>query len=306
MLVVICYLICAVVWSTTWFVIRVCIGAGGYPTQAAAALRFTVAAVILLLLVRFGLGRPGPRSRRQFLALVVAGLFNAIGYACVYRAEEDLPGGLVAVLFGTFPLMTALAASATGTEKVRAVDVVGACFSLGGMAVLFWDRLSVSMDQATAIVFAVAAVVSSVTYSFVFKREAKGVSPLSATAAFLTVAAIALWVPALLDPADPIPIPVPLAPTLALLYLAVFGSVLAFVCYFYMLQRVTLMTASTLVLVEPVIALLVDAIWEQEVRLSARSYLGAAITLAGVALGMLWKWRTARRAAGASAPVAVG
>jgi drug/metabolite transporter (DMT)-like permease len=73
--------------------------------------------------------------------------------------------------------------------------------------------------------------------------------------------------------------------------------VVTFVCYFYLLKRVTLMTASTLVLIQPVLALLVDALWEDEVRLVGRSYLGVAITFSGVAVALGWKWRSARRAA---------
>ncbi len=294
MAVVICYVVCAVVWSTTWFAIRVCIAAGGYPTYSAAALRFSLAAVILLLLLLVGLGRPLPRTRRQLVALALAGLFNALGYACVYRAEEDLPGGLVAVLFGTYPLFTALGAAATGTERIRFVNVGAALLSLVGMAILFWDRMSISTDQAAGIGFVIAAVVATVGYNLLFKREAGELNPISTTAAFLSVAALGLWPLALAERSATVPLPLPVAPTVALLYLAVFGSVVAFVCYFYLLRRVTLMTASTLVLIEPVIALGVNAVWEEEVRLVARSYVGAAVTTAGVVIGMTWKWRAAR------------
>ncbi len=57
------------------------------------------------------------------------------------------------------------------------------------------------------------------------------------------------------------------------------------------------MTASTLVLIQPMLALLVDAVWEEEVRLVGRSYLGVALTFSGVALALGWKWHSARRAA---------
>ncbi len=296
-MVVLCYLVCALVWSTTWFAIRVCIGPGGYATFPAAALRFTIAAAVLIALVRAGLGRPGPGSRRQWLALGAAGLFNGIGYACVYRAEEDLPGGLVAVLFGTLPLFTAIAAAATGTERVRPPDVAAALVALVGMAVLFWDRLSISPDQAVGIGFGIAAVLSTLAYNIIYKRASGAVHPLSGTAVFLSVAALTLWGIALPGGEPALPTPVPVAPTVALLYLALCGSVLTFVCYFYMLRRVSLMTASSLVLVQPVIALAVDAIWEDGVRLVARSYVGAGITLAGVATGLVWKWRAGRAAA---------
>ena len=294
MTVVISYVVCAAVWSTTWFAIRVCIGPGGYPTFAAAALRFSIAGLILFALVRLGFGRPGPRTRRQVVWLVVAGLCNAVGYGCVYVAEESLPGGLVALLFATLPLFTALAVAATGTERVRPVDVGAALLSLGGMAILFWDRLSISSDQAAGVGFAVTAVVATMFYNLILKREAGAVNPLSSAALFLTVAAAGLWLPALVEETAAIPFPPPVAPTLALFYLAIFGSVIAFASFFYMLRRVTLMTASTLVLIQPVVALLVDAVWEKQVRLVARSYVGAAVTFAGVLVGMIWKWRAAR------------
>jgi drug/metabolite transporter (DMT)-like permease len=291
-----CYVVCALVWSTTWFSIRVCIGPGGYPTYAAAAMRFTIAALILLAVVRLGFGRPVPRTRRQFVALAAAGVLNGIGYACVYRAEESLPGGLVAVLFGTYPLFTALGAALTGTEQVKRIDLVAAALSLVGMAILFWDRLAVSSDQALGITFAVFAVLFSVGYNLIIKREASALNPLSTTAGFLTVASAVLWVPGLAE-GPGIPLSLPVAPTIALLYLALFGTVIAFACYFYLLKRVRLMTAATLVLIQPVIALLVDAMWEDQVRLTARSYAGAAVTFAGVAVGITWKWRVSRRPA---------
>lgn len=297
MAVALCYLVCALVWSTTWFAIRVCIGPGGYATFPAAALRFSIAAAVLIALVAIGLGRPGPASRRQWLALACAGLFNGLGYACVYRAEEDLPGGLVSVLFGTLPLFTAILAAATGAERVRRSDVAAALVALVGMTVLFWDRLSISPEQAVGVGFGIAAVLFSLSYNVVYKRESGSIHPLSGTAVFLSVAALVLWVISLPGGHAAFPRPVPVAPTVALLYLALCGSVLTFVCFFYMLRRVSLMTASSLVLVQPVIALLVDALWETDVRLTARSYVGAVITLAAVAAGLVWKWRAARAAA---------
>jgi drug/metabolite transporter (DMT)-like permease len=294
-LVVAAYLICALVWSTTWFAIRQSIGEGGYPTFTAAALRFTIAAALLGLLLKLGFGRPGPRSRRQVVWLIIAGLFNGISYAMVYLSEERLPGGVVAVLFGTYPLLAAVAAAATGTERIRPVDVGVAFLSLGGIVILFWDRLSVSPDQAIGVGFALGAVLASVAYNVIFKREAGAVHPLASTAVFLAVAAGALWLVALPEGVDRIPWPPPVVPSAALLYLAVFGSVVTFGSYFYLLKRVTLMTASTLVLVQPVLALLVDAAWEREVRLEARSYAGVAITLGGVAVGLLWKRHAARQ-----------
>lgn len=297
MAVVVCYVVCAIVWSTTWFAIRVCIADGGYPTLPAAAIRFSIAALVLGALVCFGFGRPRPRGRRQLTWLAVAGAFNGIAYAMVYRAEDTLPGGVVAVVFGTYSLFTAIGAKLTSTERVRAMDVAAATLSLLGMAVIFWDRLSVSPEQAIGVVFGLASVFASVVYNIIFKREANDVNPLSSTAVLLGVSSLSLWLASVTRGPIDLPWPPPPAPTLALFYLAILGSVVTFVCYFYMLKRVSLMTASTLVLIQPVMALLVDAMFEKEVRLVGRSYLGVALTFSGVATALGWKWHSARRAA---------
>ncbi len=297
MAVVVCYVVCAIVWSTTWFAIRVCIADGGYPTLPAAAIRFTIAALVLGALVWLGFGRPRPRGRRQIAWLAAAGAFNGIAYSMVYRAEETLPGGVVAVVFGTYSLFTAIGAALTSTERVRAMDVAAATLSLLGMAVIFWDRLGVSSDQAIGVIFGLASVFASVVYNIIFKREAHDVNPLSSTAVLLGVSSLSLWLASAARGPIDLPWPPPAAPTLALFYLAILGSVVTFVCYFYMLKRVSLMTASTLVLIQPVLALLVDAMFEKEVRLVGRNYLGVALTFAGVALALGWKWRSARRPA---------
>lgn len=148
MLVVLAYLVCAVVWGTTWFAIRVCIGEGGFPTIASAATRFTIASLILLSIVQFARITPRIGSWRQRRWLTVAGLLNGVGYALVYLGEERVPGAFAAILFGTLPLLTAFFAILSKTEKVTLGHILGASTSLLGISIIFWDRLSVSPDQA--------------------------------------------------------------------------------------------------------------------------------------------------------------
>lgn len=287
--VMIAYVVCALVWGTTWFAIRVCIGDGGYPTFAAAALRFTLAALILLPVLFTKLARPGPRTSRQWAWLIAAGLLNAVGYSLVYIGEESVPGGLAAVLFGTEPLAIALLVTITRTERVSRAELVGALVAMMGIGVIFLDRVDVSTSQAVGIVLILGAVVVSGVYSMIMKKHADDVHPLASAAVFLTSTAVALWVAAVAAGWETVPWPPPVKPTVALMYLGVFGSVVAFVMFFYLLKRVSLMTISTLVFLMPIIALSVDAIWEDDVRLAARTYLGIAITLGGVAYSFVFR-----------------
>lgn len=295
--VVVAYVVCALVWGTTWYGIRVCIGDGGYPTFEAAALRFAIAAAILVPIVVIGRLGPLPKRRAQWGWLIVAGVLDALAYALVYLGEEDVPGGLAAVLFGVQPLLLSILLPITGMDRIRPGAVIGALVSLAGIAVLFVDRAEVSPDQALGVALILGSVLASTLYSMLMKRHADGVHPLAATAIFLGVTAIVLGLVVLVRGPAPVIWPPPLAPTLALLYLALFGSVVAFGTYFWLLRRLSLMAMSTLVFVLPLVSLAVDALFEHEVRLGARAYLGIAITLAGLGVSLLLERGAARRTA---------
>jgi drug/metabolite transporter (DMT)-like permease len=282
------YVACALIWGTTWFAIRANIGEGGYPTFLAASLRFTLAGVILGSIFAFGLARPGPRARREWLALVGGGLLNAAGYALVYKAEERITGGLAAVLYGTAPIMMAIVASATRVERPTAGGVLGALVSLAGIVTIYVDRLDVSAAQAAGVAMILGSVLISTIYNIIMKRHAGAVNPLAATGVFLATTAGALWLVTLAVERRPLPAGPPVGPTIALLYLGVVGSVIAFASYFFLIKRVRLMTLSTLVFIQPVIAMTADALFDPAAReLTAKTWAGAAITLAGVILTVL-------------------
>jgi drug/metabolite transporter (DMT)-like permease len=275
------YLACALVWGTTWYAIRVCIGPDGYPTYLSAALRFTLAALVMAGLLLAGFGRPLP-SRRKAGWVVVAGLLNSVGYALVYRAEQDISGGLAAVLYGTMPLITALLAAATRTERLRPSTVAGALTGVAGITVIFWERLTVSAGQAVAVVLVLLSVTLASTYSVLLKRQAADLNPLASIAVFFPSTGLGLWLLTLAVERQLPPWPPPAAPSIALVYLALFGSVVTFGAYFYLVGHVRLATLTTLVFLEPVFALIVDALFEHRVRLEPLTYVGSGITVGGV------------------------
>lgn len=280
--VVAAYLACALIWGTTWYAIRVCIGDGGYGTFDALFLRFAIAVVILApLVIR---ARPWPRGR-QWIYLVIAGVLDAGAYVLVYLGEERVPGAVAAVLYGTQPLILAALLRTTGMEAITRRHILGAVVSLAGVAVLFLDRLDVSMQQAVGVALVIGSVVIATVYSMVMKRQAVGIHGVVSTTIFLAVTATVLGVIAL-GSGEQLPDPLPLEPTLALLYLAVIGSVIAFLSYFWLLGRTSLLVTSTLVFVYPLVAILTDALFEKNVPLSGRAYLGVAITLGGLAVSL--------------------
>jgi drug/metabolite transporter (DMT)-like permease len=277
--VVAAYLACALIWGTTWYAIRVCIGKDAYPTLAALALRF-VLAFLILLPIALRQRRPWPQGS-AWIYLVLAGALDAAAYTLVYLGEERVSGGLAAVVYGTQPLILALLLQVFRIEKLSRRHLAGAVISLAGVGVLFLDRLDVSIEQAIGIALVVGSVLMATSYSMVMKRQSTG--GLIPTTVFLGVTAGVLAVIALVA-REPMPWPLPLEPTLALIYLSVIGTVIAFLLYFWLLDRTSLVVTSTLVFVFPLVALATDALFEHEIALGPRAYLGAAITLAGLAV----------------------
>ncbi|MBK9033110.1 MAG: EamA family transporter [Myxococcales bacterium] len=273
------YLALALIWGTTWHAIRVTIGPDGFPTMLAAALRFTLAAAILVPLA--WTARPWPR-KAQWPWLVVAGVLNAVGYALIYLGERDVPGGLAAVLSGTQPLVIAALLLLTRMETVRPSDVIGALIALAGVAIIFADQLAVSTGQAVGVLLVIGSVIVSVLYTVVIKRHGGRIHPLASTTVFVVVTAACLWIATLASGHQGMPWPLPHKATMALVYLAVAGTAVGFAAYFWLLERVSLLAANVLGFVIPVIALAVDALFEAEVQLGPRAYLGVAVILAAV------------------------
>lgn len=296
-MIVISYLTCAIVWGTTWFVIRESIahdGQPGYPTYLASALRFTVATLILAAIVVVARPRPMPRTARQFQWLLAAGAVNGVSYALVYTAEQTLPGGLMAVLFGTIPLLTAASTVMLHFERVVRGQVWSAFAALLGIVVISWDGLQSGAAHVTAIASALGAVVASTAYSVLVRYGSRDVHPVAGTALFMSATTAVAWLFAAPE-AGQMPWPLPVGPTVATLYLAIFGSVVAFACYFYLVKHVSLMTANSLVLIQPVIALLLDAALERHARLTPIMWVGVAVVLSGVVVNVLMRPSVPRR-----------
>jgi drug/metabolite transporter (DMT)-like permease len=276
------YIACSLIWGTTWFAIRRSIGPGAFPTLDALALRFVIAAVILVPIALRK--RPWPKGR-QWSWLVLAGVLDAGGYLLVYLGEERVEGGVAAVVYGTQPLILAILLAATRMERITQRHLVGAAISLSGVAILFLDRLDVSSRQAVGVVMVVGSVVVATLYSMIMKRHSTGVHGVVSTTIFLGVTALVLAIVALVA-ADPIPWPPPVHATAAILYLAIVGSVTAFLVYFWLLGATSLLLTSTLVFTYPIVALVTDALFEHDGGLGARAYLGAGITLGGLAVSL--------------------
>ncbi len=284
--VVIAYVACILIWGTTWFAVRQCVLPGAFSPFTACAWRFVIGSVAIMAIFGFGFVKAPMPDRRTLAWTMLCSVLSVISFAFVYSAEKFVSGGLAAIISTTTPMLTALAATLTRTEKISRGQIVGLLISMFGILMIFGDRLNVSAQQGEGVLFLICSVVLTSVSGVILKRQTTNQNPFVSVAIFIAVCTVAFVSLSVFTEDAAIFKAPPLVPTLAAAYLGIVSSIISFACYFYLLKRISLMALSKLVFFPPIIALLVDGLFETRVTLSVVAYVGIAITLFGVASKM--------------------
>jgi drug/metabolite transporter (DMT)-like permease len=269
-----------IIWGSTYLAIRFAIET--LPPFLMAGVRFLIAGGILYLWVRWrGIARP---ERRHWLgATVVGGLLLLGGNGGVVWAEQTVPSGLAALMVATVPLWMVIIDwwRPGGTQPARIV-LLGVVIGLVGMVLLvdLEETRSDAVHGVGALVLILASL-SWATGSLYSRRANLPRSPFLATAmemimggALLTSAGLVTGELGSFDPAR-----VSARSVVAVLYLIVFGSIIAFTAYIWLLRVVPAAKAGT----NPVVAVALGwALAGEEV--TWRTVIAAAIIILAVVL----------------------
>jgi len=280
---------CTLIWGSTFLVIR--IGDDTVPPMWAAALRLVLAALMMTAIVTLR-RRAFPRGR-ALRAAAGFGLFQfGVNMPLLYWAETGVPSGLAAVVYGTVPITSALIASWAGLETLEPVKMVGSLVALGGVVVLFRDRLA---TPATALpVLAVYFATVSASLGSVLLKRGPRQDPMAANAVGAAVGApVCLLASLLLH--EQRTWPTRANEIVPILYLAIVGSVGAFVIFAWLVGHWKVSSVSFIGVVVPVIALTLGALVRGE-EFHRGHLAGSALVTAGVLLA-IWSDRRAARIA---------
>jgi len=266
------------IWASTWHVILYQLGSG-VPVLNSVAWRFAVAALLLAGLARWrGEGLHLPRSAH--LLMVATGVVQYSGnYVSVYEAERHIPSGLVAVLFCLMVFGNALSGRVFFQQPVTRRFLLASAGGVAGVVLIFWPEIAATGERPTAwlglalgLLAVLCACVGNVLTLSLTRRGLPLVPILSWSmgygALFLVLTSVVSGT-GLHFSTQP-------AYLLSLLYLAVFGSVVAFVLYFKLAQRQGAARAALTSVVIPVIALGLSALLE--------GWQPSALALSGMAL----------------------
>ncbi|WP_440222228.1 drug/metabolite exporter YedA [Dokdonella sp. MW10] len=263
------------IWGSTYLAIRIALES--WPPFLMAALRFLVAGAVLYAFLRWrGMAAP---TRAQWVNATITGtLLLGLGNGLVCYAEQSVSSGLAAVAVACMPLFAAVFGGLYG-QWPRRIEWIGLVVGFGGVVLL-----NLGSGMSGSPLGAIALTTAAIAWAFgsVWSRRRDMPPAAMNTAAQMLGGSVALVIATLATgerfPAAPTP-----AAWFALGYLAVFGSIIAFTAYLYLLNTVRPLLATSYAYVNPPVAVLLGALVAGE-TVHVSDIVAMAVILAGVAL----------------------
>jgi drug/metabolite transporter (DMT)-like permease len=257
------YLITIIIWGSTWLAIKFQLGV--VPPALSIAYRFMLAAAILWAYT--GLRRlPMRFPIRQHAFMVLQGFFLfSLNYILVYNAERFLTSGLVAIVFSWILIMNALFGSLFLKNPIRKQVILGGLIGLLGLVLVFWTELrsfELTGGKSLGLTLAILAMLSaSIGNILAARNQRSGLPVLQSNTFGMTYGAIFTLLLALsqgtkltFDPS--------VTYITSLLYLVIFGSVIAFGTYLTLLGRIGPDRAAYVFILYQIVALGLSTLFE--------------------------------------------
>ncbi|WP_158843088.1 EamA family transporter [Saccharothrix deserti] len=266
-----------VVWGSTYLAIRFSIES--MPPLLSGGTRFLAAGLVLALLVAW---RGSLRmTRRQFGAAVLLGLLlPAWGNGLVVLAEQSVASGLAALLVASVPLYVVLMRRFAG-ERPHKVTYAGVAIGLVGLAALLLDDVGQSSWWGPWVVL--LAAFGWALGSFLSGRLPTPANPFALSAVEMLAGGAALTIVGLVAGERVSFGAITTSSWVAWGYLVVFGSLLAFSSYVYVLGQLPVSTVATYAYVNPVIAVVLG-VWLADERFGLFQLLGGLLVVLAVLL----------------------
>jgi drug/metabolite transporter (DMT)-like permease len=276
-----------VVWGSTYFGIALAIRT--IPPFLMASIRFAIAGLILVAfdLLRHPDARRMPTRRQLVDSAIVGGLLLGIGNGFVSLGEKTVPSGIAAILIAMMPLWFALLGWLYLRQRLPRIVIGAIALGFLGTALLVWPagEGANQFDVAGILILFLAPLGWAHGSIYSVSRAKLPPSPLTASglqmlagAAVTLVEAVAVGEPAQFDLGG-----ISLESVLAIVYLVVFGSMLAYTAYGWLLRNAPLSLVGTYAYVNPVVAVGLGTFFLHE-SISVRTIVAAAIILVAVAI----------------------
>jgi len=272
------YLVVLAVWSTT--PLAIVWSSESFDPMAAGGFRLLIALVVILL-IRPMLSAPALDFKTNWKAYVVSAIGLYPGLALVYWAAPLLPSSLISVIFGLAPFFVmGINALVFGQRDSTVAQVLAVVLAFLGLAVLLGSENNGGNFSYLGLVFIIMAVSCYALSILLVKAYAMDMHVLNLLAGSMSIATPLYLVTWLIDGGS-----LPAAPSikaiLAILYLAIIGSVFAYTAYFYLLKRLSATVVSFIPMITPAIAVILGITLNGE-HLGGQMLFGVLLILLGI------------------------
>ena len=276
-----------VIWGSTYFGIAISIET--IPPFMMAAVRFAIAGLLLIAwdLIRHPEARRLPTRRQVVDSLIVGGLLLGVGNGFVVFGEKTVPSGIAAILIGMMPLWFALLGWLYLRQKLPRLVVFAVAVGFAGVALLIWPSGDGANHFEPLGLFVLFLAPLGWAHGSIYsvQRAKLPPSPLSASGYQMLAGALVTGFESLVsrEPAGFNPSAVSSQSIIAMVYLILFGSMLAYTSYAWLLRNAPLSLVGTYAYVNPVVAVGLGTIFLHE-AISFRTIIASAVILAAVAI----------------------
>ncbi len=261
-----CLIVVAIVWGTTYFGIRVAVET--IPPWYITTMRQGLAAIILffILLYKKELSWIGWKNFQYQFVPAILMIVIANGFTTI--AEKNVPSGLTSILSALSPVIIFIGSILFGLQKPSIKGFVGVIIGFLGVVFIFKDGLGAILEPnyMTGILFLSIAILSwssGILYSKMHIHKSNNIV-LNLFYQFTIATAVQAVLAVVFSPNVDVNLWSSRS-IFATLYLSIFGSVLAFLCYMYALKRVTAVQVSILNYINTIIAVFLGWLFLDEV-----------------------------------------
>lgn len=275
------WLILCGIWGSTWLFIK--LGLEDLPPITFAGIRFVIACVILFSIIKLR-GLALPRKRSDWLLLAATGVLAfTLNYGLLFWGEQYISSGLAALLQATIPAFGLIFAHFyLPGERMTLPKVMGVLLGVIGVGVVFSNQLSVAGGKALA--GCVALVMSSIFVSYsnvLVKARGQHLDPAILAAGQMFFGMLPLMIVGVPLEGSPLKFHWSVLAVFAMFYLAVVGSVIAFLLYYWLVHNMDVTKSMLIALVTPVVAVLLGMLVLKE-QISWRTIAGGLMIMSGI------------------------
>jgi len=275
------YVTTVLIWGSTW--VAVYFQLGEIPISVSVFYRFALAAIVFLpALVLLKKLQPTRLSDHKLMLLQGCCLFS-LNFICFYNSTSYISSGLSAVIFSLATIFNVINNKIFYKEEIPTKVMLAATLGVSGLAILFLPELNseeISLNTIKGILFAILG-----TYLFSLgnmlskKTTSLGLSTMTTNAYGMFYGSIILCL-ILLAVRQPLVLPSKPEYIVSLLYLSIFGSIIAFTTYLSLVARIGANNAAYSTVMFPVIALFLSSIFEGY-EWQVASIIGIVLTVLG-------------------------